>query len=87
MNERPQNSPGTPDRCCWHYIRPSTAHEYTLDGPIGNVCTIDRKPGVYHLSDELNLGDKYTAPEDSCEQFEVNLPPTGAGRQPDSRQP
>jgi hypothetical protein len=64
-----------------------TAHVYTLDGPIGNVGTIDRKPGIYPRSDELNPGDKFMAPEDSCERFEVDVAPTGAGRQPDSRQP
>jgi hypothetical protein len=63
-------------RCCWHcryYIRP--VDSLMVDGPIGNVCTIDRQTGVYPRSDELNPGDKFMAPDDVCQRFEMSLPP------------
>jgi len=63
-------------RCCWHcqhYLRP--VGKYLLDGPIGNVCIVDRQKDIYPLQGELNPGDKIMKPDNVCDRFQMELPP------------
>jgi len=63
-------------RCCWHcryYIRPVEA--FQLDGPTGNVCTVDRDAGSYATPVSLYAGDTVTEPAFYCDRFEMDLPP------------
>ena len=64
-----------PCRCCWHcrfFIRPLTIT--MLDGPVTDVCTVDRCPDQYQL-DQRHQGDKDVLPDDYCERFEIDPPP------------
>ena len=66
-----------PCRCCWHcrhYIRPLTID--LLDGPVTDVCTVDRFPAQYLQPDQWHQGDKDVLPDDYCERFEIDPPPT-----------
>lgn len=63
-------------RCCWHcryYLRPP--ERLMLDGPIGNVCIIDRQKDIYPIQEELNPGDKRMKPDCICDRFEMEFPP------------
>ena len=59
-------------RCCWyckHYVRPLEL--FILDGPIGEVCIIDRKRNEYAHGRQSYPGDKHTGPSDFCDRFEM----------------
>ncbi len=63
--------------CCWHcryYIRPS--NELRLDGPKSAVCFVNRPPLIYPMLCDLVAGERHTKPDDWCEQFEMDMPPT-----------
>ena len=61
-------------RCCWHckhYIRPQELH--ILDGPIGEMCILDRRKDVYVFGGHRSYpGDKHTGPNDFCDRFEMS---------------
>lgn len=60
-------------RCCWHckhYVRPLEL--FILDGPIGEVCILDRKKNVYVHGRQSYPGDKHTGPNDFCDRFEMS---------------
>ncbi len=62
--------------CCWHcryYIRPI---EGILDGSVNSICTIDRDPLVYPAISEMTPGDKVRKPGESCNCFEMDIPPS-----------
>lgn len=64
-------------RCCWHcrfFIRPIPI-QLLLDGPVTEVCTVDRYPGQYLQSDQWHQGDKDVLPDDVCDKFEIDPPP------------
>lgn len=61
--------------CCWHcqyYVRPG---ELMLDGPVHSICTIDRADNVYEVYGDIGPGDKEHSPNDSCDRFEMDIPP------------
>jgi hypothetical protein len=60
-------------RCCWHckyYIR--SKELFILDGPIEEVCIIDRKKNVYIFGHRSYPGDKHTGTNDFCDRFEMS---------------
>ena len=62
-------------RCCWHcrhYIRPEELP--MLDGPVTQVCTVERKAVLYD-PDGFHPGDKITQPDYYCDRFEFDIPP------------
>ena len=66
-----------PCRCCWHcryFIRPLPIAGM-LDGPVTDVCTVDRYPNQYLQPDQWHQGDKDVLPDDYCERFEIDPPP------------
>ena len=66
-------------RCCWHcrhYLR--APERLMLDGPLGNVCIVDRPKEIYPLQGELNPGEKMMKPDGYCGRFEMEPPPKAA---------
>ena len=62
-------------RCCWHcryYIRPAT--ELMIDGPVGSICTIDRKKNSYPSTRHPTTGDMERDPDEFCDRFEIDRP-------------
>ncbi len=66
-------------RCCWHcryFIRQPT--DFMLDGPLGNICTIDHQGEIYPDLDLYTPGVKPANPDDVCDRFKFDQPP-GSG--------
>lgn len=55
---------------CKHYVRSKGL--FILDGPIEEVCTIDRKRDVCAYGQQSYSGDKHTGPNDFCDRFEMS---------------
>ncbi len=58
---------------CRYYIRPATM--LMIDGPVSQICTIDRQKNIYPISDQESPGDRRVQPDDYCGRFEIDPPP------------
>ncbi len=61
--------------CCWHcryYVRP--VERFQIDGPLGNVCTVEQAGGGDTVPESLYKDGKLTDPDFYCDQFEMDIP-------------